>query len=47
MSRVIQAVDSGKKSQTQCFAATEGKTVTDEFKVFSDDSKFVRQNPTD
>lgn len=47
ISRMIQSVYSGKSPRTQRLAATRGKTVTAEFKMFSDDSKFISQNPTD
>lgn len=41
-----QTVCSGRSPRMPCLAATGEKTMTDDFKIFSDDSKFVRQNST-
>lgn len=44
---MMQAIYSGKSPQIQSLAATGEKTMTNEFKVFSDDPKCASQNPTD
>lgn len=44
---MMQAIYSGKSPRIRSLVATGEKTMTNEFKIFSDDPKYASQNPTD